>query len=319
MCCSHSQYLCGTAQCEGRVLTESTESRARKYRIARLAFQAELRGTTVEPSGKLESAQVRPCAKTEGCSEYCPTGAIAPIAREALVGDRAHAHHAPIDMPRGWLMRRLLLVADVIGLMSAFLIALALGPATPIGDRVNVWWEVALFVASLPLWVFLVRAHSLYDRDEERSDHSTVDDIFGVFQVVTIGTWSFLAITQLAGLPHPSVPRLVIFWLTAILLLLSPSGHTHRRPTSPGLRAECDHRRFGGCGAAPRQQDPPAPRIPPQRRRLRRWGSRRVLQRNRSARADRPDRAISPSSCGRTLRIASSLRSRMTRTSRPSR
>jgi exopolysaccharide biosynthesis polyprenyl glycosylphosphotransferase len=148
-----------------------------------------------------------------------PQEAIAPIAREALVGDRAYAPHAPIDMPRGWLMRRLLLAADVIGLMSAFLLALALGPATPTADRVSAWWEVALFVASLPLWVFLARAHSLYDRDEERSDHSTVDDIFGVFQVVTIGTWSFLAITHLAGLPHPTLPRLVIFWLTAVLLV----------------------------------------------------------------------------------------------------
>jgi exopolysaccharide biosynthesis polyprenyl glycosylphosphotransferase len=116
-------------------------------------------------------------------------------------------------------MRRLLLSADAIGLMSAFLLALAVGPATPVADRVSVWWEIALFAGSLPLWVFLARAHSLYDRDEERSDHSTVDDIFGVFQVVTIGTWSFLAITHLAGLPHPTLPRLVIFWLTAVLLV----------------------------------------------------------------------------------------------------
>ena len=148
-----------------------------------------------------------------------PQEAIAPIAPEVLVGDRAHASRAPIDMPRGWLMRRLLVVADVTGLMLAFLLALAVGPATPVADRVDVWWEIALFAASLPLWVFLARAHSLYDRDEERSDHSTVDDIFGVFQVVTIGTWSFLAITHLAGLPHPTVPRLVIFWLTAVLLV----------------------------------------------------------------------------------------------------
>jgi exopolysaccharide biosynthesis polyprenyl glycosylphosphotransferase len=145
--------------------------------------------------------------------------AIAPIAREALVGDRAFAPRAPVDMPRGWLMRRLLLAADVIGLTSAFLLALSVGPATAVADQVDVRWAVALFVASLPLWVFLARAHSLYDRDEERSDHSTVDDLFGVFQVVTIGTWSFLAITQLAGLPHPTVPRLVIFWLTAVMLV----------------------------------------------------------------------------------------------------
>ena len=47
----------------------------------------------------------------------------------------------------------------------------------------------------------------------------TTTQPFGVFQVVTIGTWSFLALTHLAGLPHPTLPRLVIFWLTAVLLV----------------------------------------------------------------------------------------------------
>jgi hypothetical protein len=87
-----------------------------------------------------------------------PQEAIAPIAREALVGDRAYASHAPVEMPRGWLMRRLLLAADVVGLMSAFLLALAVGPAATAGDRGSVWWEVARFAASLPLWVFLARS-----------------------------------------------------------------------------------------------------------------------------------------------------------------
>jgi exopolysaccharide biosynthesis polyprenyl glycosylphosphotransferase len=122
-------------------------------------------------------------------------------------------------MPRGWLMRRLLLAADVVGLTTAFLLALAIAPPTAAADKVDVWWEVALFLVSLPFWVFLARVHSLYDRDEERSDHSTVDDIFGVFQAVTIGTWSFFAITYLTGLPHATVGRLVVFWLTAIVLV----------------------------------------------------------------------------------------------------
>jgi exopolysaccharide biosynthesis polyprenyl glycosylphosphotransferase len=148
-----------------------------------------------------------------------PQEAIVPAPREALLSDRAHALKGPIDMPRGWLMRRLLLVADVVGLTTAYLLALAFIPAATGTDTVAVWWEVVLFVVSLPLWVFLARAHSLYDRDEERSDHSTVDDIFGVFQVVTIGTWSFFALTYLTGLPHPTVPRLIIFWVTAVVLL----------------------------------------------------------------------------------------------------
>jgi exopolysaccharide biosynthesis polyprenyl glycosylphosphotransferase len=148
-----------------------------------------------------------------------PQEAIVPVPRETFLSDRANALQAPIDMPRGWLMRRLLLVADVVGLTASFLLALALAPTPTLGERVDVWWEVALFLVSLPFWVFLARVHSLYDRDEERSDHSTVDDIFGVFQTVTIGTWSFFAVTYLTGLPHAAVPRLVVFWLTAVMLV----------------------------------------------------------------------------------------------------
>src|SRR5262245_38873960 len=116
-------------------------------------------------------------------------------------------------------MRRLLLVADVVGLTAAFVFAMAVVPSVGTADKVGMHWELALFVASLPIWVVLARIHGLYEGDEERSDHSTVDDIFGVFQVVTIGTWSFLAITYLLGLPHPTIQRLVVFWLTAVALV----------------------------------------------------------------------------------------------------
>jgi exopolysaccharide biosynthesis polyprenyl glycosylphosphotransferase len=148
-----------------------------------------------------------------------PQEATLAVPRDAFIGDRTHAGHPPLDMPRGWLMRRVLLVADVVGLMAAFLLALVIAPPGAVTDRVDVWWEVALFILSLPFWIVLFRLHSLYDRDEERSDHSTVDDIFGVFQVVTIGTWSFLAVTYLANLPHPTMQRLVVFWVTAVVFV----------------------------------------------------------------------------------------------------
>ena len=112
-------------------------------------------------------------------------------------------------------MRRLLLAADLAGLLLAFMLAQALVP-TPVGaDTVESSLELALFAASLPLWIFLARLHGLYDRDEERSDHSTVDDVFGVVQVVTIGTWVFLAAMHITGLAHPTLSRLVVFWVLA--------------------------------------------------------------------------------------------------------
>lgn len=93
-------------------------------------------------------------------------------------------------------MRRLLLVADVIGLVIAYIVALGLAPSSSPVDRVAPIWEIALFAATLPLWVLLARVYGLYDRDEERTDHSTVDDVVGVFQVVTLGAWSFLLVTS---------------------------------------------------------------------------------------------------------------------------
>ena len=57
--------------------------------------------------------------------------------------------------PRGWLMRRLLLVADVVGLTAAFLIAMALASPESVVRNVEVRWEILLFTASLPLWVLL--------------------------------------------------------------------------------------------------------------------------------------------------------------------
>lgn len=141
----------------------------------------------------------------------------------AVSGDRV-VHETDRVWPqtgrrRGWLMRRLLLGADLVGLVLAYGVSLLLAPRGAAADEIAPIWEIALFVGTLPFWVLLARIFGLYDRDEERTDHSTVDDIVGVFQVVTLGTWSFLVITHALGLPYPNLTRLVFFWLIAVALV----------------------------------------------------------------------------------------------------
>jgi exopolysaccharide biosynthesis polyprenyl glycosylphosphotransferase len=137
-------------------------------------------------------------------------------------GGPAVEHEPPRSRSRrrGWLMRRLLLGADVMGLLAAYSVAMEIAPAAAsTTDRIYPSWEFLLFAATMPVWILLLRVHGLYDRDEERTDHSTVDDIVGVFQVVTLGTWSFLVVTRLFDLPSPILERLVAFWLVAVVLI----------------------------------------------------------------------------------------------------
>jgi exopolysaccharide biosynthesis polyprenyl glycosylphosphotransferase len=76
-----------------------------------------------------------------------------------------------------------------------------------------------LFAVSLPCWVLVAKGHGLYHRDEERADHSTTDDVVGVFHLVTVGIWLLLVASQLAGRRGPDILNLMVFWLLAVCLV----------------------------------------------------------------------------------------------------
>ncbi|HWQ23644.1 MAG TPA: sugar transferase [Gaiellaceae bacterium] len=121
---------------------------------------------------------------------------------------------------RGWLVRRALAAADVVGLLAAFVVAQALfgetNPNAPV-DRVSPLWEVVVFAVTLPGWIVLARLYGLYAGDETRADHSTVDDVVGVLNMVTFGTWVFFTATWLTGIADPTIPKLVTFWAIAVV------------------------------------------------------------------------------------------------------
>jgi FlaA1/EpsC-like NDP-sugar epimerase len=104
--------------------------------------------------------------------------------------------------------------------MSAFVIASVLDSARAASsDKLSPSGEYLFFVLAIPLWILLLRLEGLYDRDEERTDHSTVDDIVGVFRSVTVGVWVFALFGVATGLVQPVLARLGIFWLLAVVLI----------------------------------------------------------------------------------------------------
>ena len=118
---------------------------------------------------------------------------------------------------RGWLMRRMLLASDVVGLTLSFALAEWIYQASTHTGRLDVFEEAGLFGLSLPLWVVTAKLYGLYDRDEERADHSTADDVVGVFHLITVGTWFLFAGAYVTRLAHPQLPKLLAFWALAVV------------------------------------------------------------------------------------------------------
>ncbi len=117
---------------------------------------------------------------------------------------------------RGWLVPRGLLVADLVGLCAAYLLATVLwGQNGALGSD----HELLLFAATLPCWAIVARLHGLYGRDQEHADHTTTDDVVGVFHLVTIGVWLFVVISRLSGETSPGIYALITLWVLSVCLL----------------------------------------------------------------------------------------------------
>ncbi len=114
------------------------------------------------------------------------------------------------------MVPRMLVLADLIGLTLAYLLATVQwsGHGTFGSTR-----ALALFVLTLPCWVLVAKLHGLYHRDEEYADHSTTDDIVGVFHLVTIGAWLMLVALRLAGWNRPGIVSMIVFWLFALCIV----------------------------------------------------------------------------------------------------
>jgi exopolysaccharide biosynthesis polyprenyl glycosylphosphotransferase len=121
---------------------------------------------------------------------------------------------------RGWLVRRALMWGDLFGLSVAFGLSEVLYAAGGSNlSRFNTSLEFLLFFATLPGWFLVAKLYGLYDRDESRANHTTSDDIVGVFHLVTIGAWLLLAGVYVTHLANPAFTKIITFWGLAIPLV----------------------------------------------------------------------------------------------------
>jgi exopolysaccharide biosynthesis polyprenyl glycosylphosphotransferase len=137
-----------------------------------------------------------------------PDAELAPLAV-------SETQRSPYRLRRGWLVRRLLLAADLLALSASFAIVEVVFRQDA-GD-VGRGLETVIFLCLLPVWVLAAKLYGLYDRDEENAVHSTADEVISVFHLVTVGVWLFYATSWLAGLDSPHQAKLALFWLLALV------------------------------------------------------------------------------------------------------
>ena len=178
---------------------------------------------------RCDRGQATPDEEAEGVSAFQEASAtgldldvlVLDRRTESLLERRRSAANRHPARRRGWFVRRALLAADAAGLILAYLLAKLIVSG---GSGAQSWIQFAVLLLALPLWVVAAKLNGLYDRDEEHVDHSTIDEVVGVFQLVTLGAWAFFVASWLAGRASPHVPRLILFWLLAIVFVTSARG-----------------------------------------------------------------------------------------------
>jgi exopolysaccharide biosynthesis polyprenyl glycosylphosphotransferase len=114
------------------------------------------------------------------------------------------------------LVLRGLRAADAAGLTLAFFAATTFFTEAADGGSLSHLAQIGLFLLSLPLWIALASLYGLYSRDDVRADHSTADEVFGVVNLVTVGTWIVFAAGRATGVAAPELSSLISFWVLAI-------------------------------------------------------------------------------------------------------
>lgn len=166
-----------------------------------------------------------PSSTLSGSSLPAPSALQVPAAVRA---DRLWRLNLPSHAWRYPLLRRMLAWADVF---AAALACLSLGFGGG-GDVSQSIWSFAF----LPVWVGLAKVLGLYDRDEDRLRHATIDEVLQVLVWGLIGGSLLALMLSLtpAGAPDPASTIVVAAVAAACLFPLRASARfAWRRATPP--------------------------------------------------------------------------------------
>jgi exopolysaccharide biosynthesis polyprenyl glycosylphosphotransferase len=139
---------------------------------------------------------------------------------------------------RDWYLRRLLAGSDAAALTLAMALAMGLGGGGG-GRGLHPAQQQHLLLyglATLPVWVLVLKMYGLYERDARRLSHSTLDDLPALFHALLLGCllmWCYFAAVAPAKLMFATI---LLFGALALVVIIAARALTRasfRRLVSP--------------------------------------------------------------------------------------
>ena len=107
------------------------------------------------------------------------------------------------------------------------------------GHRLKSLPSLIGFAFALTLWIAVARACGLYELDDRRPGHSTLDELVPLAQLLTVGAWCGL-LASWALSRHPAIEGAAIFWAASTVLVPvgdpQPAPPFGAIPTTPSAR-----------------------------------------------------------------------------------
>jgi exopolysaccharide biosynthesis polyprenyl glycosylphosphotransferase len=123
---------------------------------------------------------------------------------------------------RGFILRRLLAVGDVVGLLAS--LALVQAVLLPLFGRAFSVTDQVIFVLMLPLWVFAGSLFGLYHLPDRRLDHSIAEEFGPVALTATVWSWGFILTRAAVEDGSIEVLPAVALWGAAIVTIVFLRG-----------------------------------------------------------------------------------------------
>jgi exopolysaccharide biosynthesis polyprenyl glycosylphosphotransferase len=119
---------------------------------------------------------------------------------------------------RGRLVGLALACGDLLALAVAFVGSEAFLSVAE-GGHIGQPAEYAVFFSTLPGWLIVAKLHGLYDHEGERAGQASVEEVSGVFHLVTVGAWLLIVADWILRSVIPDLTKVIAFWVAAILLV----------------------------------------------------------------------------------------------------